>query len=127
MMFAISFVAVMAIMFGMSAIQPMTTAESERAELFHKRLETPIGDLPEERAAVKHDEQAVSPFGIVGICVTCIGILMLGVQPFIHSEDFLPMAMNVVLGLVLVTIGVLMAWLSWRSSRIKVPSPSGEG
>jgi SSS family transporter len=127
MMFAISFVTVMTIMFGMSAIWPMTAAESQRAELFHKRLETPIGGLPEDQAAVKHDEQAVSPFGIVGICVACIGILMLCVQPFIRSEEFLPMAMNVILGLVLVTIGLMMAWLSRRSSRRKSPLPSGEG
>ena len=110
--FAVSFVTVMAIMFGMSAIWPMTAAESQRAELFHTRLETPIGDLPEEQAAVKHDEEAVSPFGIVGVCVACIGILMLCVQPFIGSEDDLPRVMNVILALVLVAIGLLMAWLS---------------
>ena len=91
--FAASFVTVMAIMFGMSAVWPMTAAESQRAELFHTRLETPIGELPEERAAPKQDEKAVSPFGIVGVCVTCIGILMLCVQPFI--AETLPMVVNV--------------------------------
>jgi Na+/proline symporter len=112
--FAVSFVAVMTIMFGLSAIWPMTVAESQRAELFHQRLETPIGDLPEERAAAKQDQEAVSPFGIVGVCVACIGLLMLCVQPFIGER--LPMTINVILGLALITIGSLMAWLSRRSS-----------
>jgi hypothetical protein len=121
--FAVSFVTVMAIMFGMSAIWPMTAAESERAELFHKRLETPIGDMPEEREAAKHAEEAVSPFGIVGVCVACIGLLMLCVQPFIGER--LPMVLNVILGLVLVTIGGSMAWLSRRSRLAKAALAGG--
>ncbi len=122
--FAISFVTVMAVMFGMSAIWPMTAAESQRAELFHQRLATPIGDLPEDHAAVKHDEHVVSPFGIVGICVACIGILMLCVQPFISER--LPMVLNAILGLVLLTIGVLMAWLSNRGSRRFLQDSEGQ-
>ena len=54
-------------------------------ELFHKRLETPVGGLPEDQAAVKYDAEAVSPFGIVGVCVICIGLLMLAVQPWIDA------------------------------------------
>ncbi len=115
--FAASFVTVMAIMFGMSAVWPMMAAECARAELFHTRLETPIGELPEERAAPKQDEEAVSPFGIVGICVVCIGLLMLCVQPFIHEQ--FPRVVNAILGLVLVTIGGLMAWASRRSRLAK--------
>ena len=122
--FAASFVTVMAVMFGMSALWPMTVAESQRAELFHQRLETPIGGLPEDQAAVKHDEHVVSPFGIVGVCVACIGILMLCVQPFISER--LPMVLNVILGLVLVTIGLLMAWLSKRSSRRFLQNSEGQ-
>ena len=134
MMFAISFVTVMVLMFGISAIWPMTAAESQRAELFHKRLETPVGGLPEDQAAAKQDEQAVSPFGIVGVCVACIGLLMLCVQPFIGSGELLPRVMNVVLALVLVAIGASMAWLSKQSSRrlavslqTASPAPVGRG
>jgi solute:Na+ symporter, SSS family len=111
--FAASCVAVMAAMFGLSAIWPMTAAESTRAEVFHKRLETPIGGLPEDRPAIGQDEEAVSPFGIVGICVICIGALMLVVQPWI--ADRLAMLLNVLLGLVLVAMGTLMTWLSRRA------------
>lgn len=133
MIFAFSFVAVLAIMFGMSAIWPMTAAESDRAELFHRRLETPIGGLPEDRSAIKHDEEAVSPFGIVGVCVACIGILMLCVQPFIRSPEMRPIVINGILGLVLVAIGSLMAWASKRSrqrlaldKQAASPLPAGE-
>jgi solute:Na+ symporter, SSS family len=114
LMFAISFVTVTVLMFGISAIWPMTSEESQRAEVFHERLETPIGGLPEDRAAA-HEEEAVSPFGIVGICVACIGGLMLCVQPFIRSEEIQPMVINAVLGLVLVAIGLPMAWLDRRN------------
>lgn len=92
--------------------------------MFHTRLETPIGELAEERAAPKQDEEAVSPFGIVGICVVCIGLLMLCVQPFIHEQ--LPKVVNVILGLVLVTIGGLMAWASHRSRLAKAVLAAGE-
>ncbi len=45
------------------------------------------------------------PFGIVGVCVACIGLLMLCVQPFIGER--LPMVINVILGLVLITTGLV--------------------
>ena len=122
MMFAINFVTVMAIMFGMSAIWPMTREESQRAELFHRRLATPVGGLPEDQA-VKEHEEAFSPFGVVGICVVCIGALMLCVQPWIH--DWLPRMLNIILALVLIALGSLMAWGSARSSRKASAAPPG--
>lgn len=111
--FAVSFVVVMGLMFGLSAIRPMTAAESQRAELFHQRLDTPVGDLPEDQAAVTPEEEPVSPFGIVGICVICIGVLMLIVQPWIAER--LAMLLNLLLGLILVALGGLMTWLSHRA------------
>jgi SSS family transporter len=103
--FAVSFVVVMALTFGLSAVWPMTAAESERAEVFHRRLETPIGSLPEEQGVQRHEE-AFSPFRVVGACVICIGVLMLCVQPWIHER--LPLILNVVLAFVLIGIGALM-------------------
>jgi SSS family transporter len=109
--FAVSFVTVMGIMFGMSAIWPMTEAESERAEVFHRRLETPIGGLPEDQGVERHEE-AFSPFRVVGLCIMCIGVLMLCVQPWIHER--LPLILNVILAFVLIGIGALMYWGSGR-------------
>jgi SSS family solute:Na+ symporter len=109
--FAVSFLMVMAITFGWSALQPMTVAEAERAEVFHRRLETPIGGLPEDQG-VEQREEAFSPFRVVGICVMCIGALMLCVQPWIHER--LLVILNVVLACVLVAIGALMYWASAR-------------
>jgi solute:Na+ symporter, SSS family len=113
MIFTINFGVVMALMFGLSAIWPMTAAESQRAEKFHKRLETPIGGLPEDQAALGHDDQAVSPFGIVGVCVICIGLMMMGVQWWIPAG--LARNLNVLLGLALIALGALMAWASRRA------------
>ena len=103
----------------------MTAAESQRAELFHTRLETPIGELPEERAATKQDEEAVSPFGIVGICVV-VHRAFDALRAAVYPEQF-PRVVNVILGLVLVTIGGLMAWASRRSRLAKAALAAGEG
>lgn len=112
LMFAVNFITVMVLMFGLSAIRPMTPAESERAELFHRRLETPIGELPEDQSEKQHEE-AFSPFRVVGVCVMCIGVLMLCVQPWIHER--LPLILNIILACVLIAIGGLMTWASTRS------------
>jgi solute:Na+ symporter, SSS family len=111
--FAFSAAAVLVLMYGLSAIRPIAGAEKQRVALFHKRLDTPIGGLPEDNLPEGGREAAVSPFGIVGLCVTCIGVLMLCVQPFIGEA--LPKILNVMLGLVLVSIGGSMSWLSRRA------------
>jgi Na+/proline symporter len=115
LMFAIDALVTLLVMFGASAIWPMGTAESERVALFHRRLATPVGELPEEKAAkaAAQWEKAVSPFGIVGVCVVVIGAMMLCVQYFIH--DTLPMLLNLVLGGSLLVIGGLMSWGSRRA------------
>ncbi len=117
MIFTISFASVMVMMFGVSALWPMTAAESERGELFHQRLLTPVGGLPEDRSAIGHGEEVVSPFGIVGVCVACIGVLMLIIQPWIVGQ--LAGLLNAGLGVGLVLLGVLLAAASWRNSKRK--------
>ncbi|HLA85073.1 MAG TPA: hypothetical protein VJL29_09780 [Thermoguttaceae bacterium] len=110
--------AVLALRYSFSAIRPMGVQEAQRVALFHKRLDAPIGELPEDRVggeAEGQPEGAISPFRIVGICVACIGVMMLCIQPFIHER--LPQVLNVILGLVLVAIGWTMTWLSKRASR----------
>jgi Na+/proline symporter len=116
--FAINMVVTLSVLFGVSAIWPMNAAESQRVGLFHRRLATPVGDLPEEQAAraAGDQEKAVSPFGIVGVCVLAIGAMMLCIQPFIpHKDNLLPMLLNLLLGGVLIVIGGLMSWGSSRA------------
>ena len=105
MIFAVSFVTVMTIMFGMSAIWPMTVAESQRADLFHKRLATPIGSLPEDEAGKQHEE-AFSPFRVVGICVLLIGVLMFSIQPWLSHG--LANWLNLGIAAVLLSIGAMV-------------------
>jgi solute:Na+ symporter, SSS family len=113
--FAISTLTVLALMYGLSAIWPMGAAERERVAAFHRRMDAPIGELPEDRSPTESSDGAVSPFRIVGVCVVCIGVLMLCVQPFI--DEWLPRVLNVILGLTLVAIGWSMTWLSKRARR----------
>jgi SSS family solute:Na+ symporter len=107
---AVSAVAVILIMAGLSALLPMGPEEKKRVEMFHQRLDMPIGALPEDKPSEVDQVQGVSPFRIVGTCVACIGALMLCVQPFISGR--LPLVLNVVLGLTLISIGVLMVRFS---------------
>jgi SSS family transporter len=118
LIFAVNMVVTLLMLFGLSAIWPMGAAESQRVGLFHRRLATPVGDLPEERAAkaASDREKAVSPFGVVGACVLAIGVMMLCVQPFIpYKDDKLPMLLNLALGGALIVIGGLMTWGSSRA------------
>jgi solute:Na+ symporter, SSS family len=119
--FAVSATVVLLLMYGLSFIRPMGTAEAARVALFHRRLDTPIGGLPEDIPPEGEREAAVSPFRIVGICVACIGLLMLCVQPFINEP--LPKILNVVLGLTLVAIGWSMYWLSKRAGQKSTGKP----
>ncbi|MCC6126488.1 MAG: hypothetical protein IT426_16130 [Pirellulales bacterium] len=121
--FAFSAAAVLLLMYGLSAIRPMSAAETQRVEQFHLRLDTPIGGLPEDAPPEGDREATVSPFRIVGVCVACIGLLMLCVQPFI--QETLPKILNVVLGLVLVALGGAMYWLSKRAER-KAATKTGD-
>jgi Na+/proline symporter len=120
--FFISTVFTLSVMFGVSAITPMRREEQERVALFQRRLATPVGELPEEqaeRAAAKPDETAMSPFGVVGICVLLIGLLMLVIQPWLFTAGHeLANWLNLGIALLLVVIGGSMSWLS-RQARAR--------
>jgi solute:Na+ symporter, SSS family len=117
--FLISAIFTLAVMFGVSAITPMSSEEKERVALFQRRLATPVGELPEEqaeRAAAKPDEAAMSPFGVVGICVLLIGLLMLVIQPWLFTSGHnLANWLNLGIALLLVVIGGSMSWLSSKA------------
>jgi hypothetical protein len=93
-----------------SAVRPMTENERERTIAFHKRLDTPIGELEEDRAAAAPGAAIFSPFRVVGISILAIGGMMLAVLPWVNGA--LAQRLDLFLGLLLLVIGGLMTWRS---------------
>jgi solute:Na+ symporter, SSS family len=111
--FLISAVFTLAVMFGVSAATGMSPAEEERVAMFQRRLATPVGELPEDKAAESPQEKVLSPFRVVGICVLLIGLLMLAIQPWLlTSGHVLANWLNLGIAALLVLIGGSVTWLS---------------
>ncbi len=97
-----------------SEAQPMVS-EPERIDAFRKRLDAPIGTLPEDR----DDEPATrgsapfSPFGVVGLSTLLIGVMLLAVLPFLKRT--LAFQVNTTIGLSLSLAGLGMIWASRRA------------
>lgn len=101
---------------AVSIFKPMTAAERARVEAFGQRLETPIGDLPQDNVGtLDAGGPALSPFRVVGIAVVCIALMMLGVLPWVG--DHLARLLDGLLGVVLLIGGGFMAWYSGRPAR----------
>jgi Na+/proline symporter len=101
-----------AMMFVASVLAPSTAEARDRIEAFHKRLDTPIGELEEDRVAVRSAGYIMSPFYIVGMCVLCIGALMMLILPWIG--DKLALALDAGLGATLIFLGAVALRLSRR-------------
>ena len=88
-----------------SRLFPASVATRERIDAFYRRLHTPIGHLPEDLA---HGEQSAppSPFGVVGVCIAAIGLMMLCVLPWTGGGAVA--ALDAVLGSGLLLLGVLL-------------------
>ena len=102
-------------MFITSLLARVTDEARERIEAFHVRLETPIGDLPEDIATVRQAGYIMSPFYVVGMCVLAIGVLMLAVLPWIHEA--MAFGLDAALGLGLAALGATWVWLSRRPTK----------
>ena len=85
---------------------PASVATRERIDAFYRRLHTPIGQLPEDLA---HGEQSAppSPFGVVGVCVLVIGLMMLCVLPWTGGGAVA--ALDAVLGGGLLVLGLALS------------------
>jgi Na+/proline symporter len=95
---------------GISFLYPAHGSESIRVATFLAKLETPIGDLPEDHQA--GGTQGISPFRIVGICTLAIG-LMLGVTlPFVSGS--LPFYMVLSFAILLFGLGGMMVYRSGK-------------
>ncbi len=97
-----------------SLLRPMNPEARARVEAFHKRLAAPIGTLEEDKAALAHTSSILSPFWVVGICIIAIGLMMLGVLPWVNEP--LAFGMDIALGLALMLVGGI--WV-WRGKRVK--------
>jgi SSS family transporter len=95
-----------------SALKPAPEEERERAEEFLRLLETPIGQLEKDRALME-GQVGFSPFGVVGLSIAAIGLLMLGTLPWLLGTE--AFSLDLFLGLLLIVIGAVL-W--WRSRRI---------
>jgi len=96
-----------------SSLRPIGIGERNRVELFRNRLATPIGQLAQDQPAITAGEKILSPFFVVGISILLIGLLMLGVLPWVKVR--LAFYLDLSLGVILVIIGGLMTWQSGRS------------
>jgi len=98
------------VMVAGSLLLPRPRREAERVEAFHRRLETPVGQLPEDIQPT--GGKVVSPFGIVGVSTAIIGAMMLVVLPWVREGLAFEMAAGV--GVVLLVLGSLAAYGSHR-------------
>jgi Na+/proline symporter len=111
---AVNALVTLTVMLVTSALFPMSAEQKERVEAFHKRITTPIGQLEEDRHVLDPSKMVFSPFRVVGICVAIIGLMLLGILPWV--EGGMALGLGAVLGLGMVIVGALMAWKSRRFS-----------
>jgi hypothetical protein len=83
----------------------MNDEERGRAEAFHQRLKTPIGELEEDRTSAAGAE-ILSPFRVVGISIILIGLMMLGVLYWVTGP--LAFGLDLGFGALLVLLGAAM-------------------
>lgn len=86
-----------------------------RVEEFLGRLQTPIGDLEDDRVEEPARGEIISPFRVVGTCTAIIGALLIAVTPWTRTR--LGLVLDLVLGGFLVVSGVYVAWRSGRGLR----------
>ncbi len=108
-LFACNTLVTLIAMLLVTELKPMGNKERERADSFHERLRIPIGKLQEDQPPPEA-AKIPSPFFVVGISVLLIGLLMVGVQPWVKGG--LASRLNLGLAAVLIAIGGLMAWRS---------------
>lgn len=99
------------VMMLVTLLFPMGREERARVESFLQRLDTPIGGLEEDHRVMAEAGYILSPFRVVGVCVLCIGLLMLALLPWV-AKDPMPFKLDLFLGLVLAVIGAVLMWRS---------------
>ncbi len=105
-------------MVGVSLLFPQSAEERRRAESFMRRLDVPVGEMDEDLAVSTAAGGAViSPFRVVGISTMLIGVLMLGILPYVAGE--LAYTMDLWIGAALLVVGGVMVLSSWRQRKLR--------
>ncbi|GMV92389.1 MAG: hypothetical protein AMXMBFR82_21670 [Candidatus Hydrogenedentota bacterium] len=104
-------VVTLAVMFVASAIAPASAEAQARTDAFLKRIEMPIGSLPDDDDS-ESKGSAFSPFRVVGISIALIGVLMLAMMPVIQGRTETMLAGGI--GGLLLAIGGVVTWASRR-------------
>jgi solute:Na+ symporter, SSS family len=94
-----------------SWLWPANAFAQARTDAFIERLHVPIGRLPEDRESGQVDA-SLSPFRVVGVAVALIGLLMLGVLPWVPRGTDFQLVLG--LGVFLLVIGGLAALATSR-------------
>jgi solute:Na+ symporter, SSS family len=94
-------------------IAPASAAAQARIDAFIKRLDTPIGELPEDQQP-DGDASMLSPFSVVGVSIALIGALMLIILPWVGGGIIF--LLDALLAILLLVGGGAMAFLSQKSA-----------
>ena len=90
-----------------SRLFPAGCAEAGRVEAFLRKLDTPVGCLPEDNQS--GGTQQISPFRIVGICTVIVGIILAGIVPFARQGMSFYIVLSIV-GVLIVLGGLMVYW-----------------
>ena len=82
-------------------------------EDFIRRLDTPVGQLPEDNQA--GGTQEISPFRIVGKCTVIIGLMLALILPYAKRGGSFGIVLSVVC--VLIILGGIMIYGSRKKKR----------
>lgn len=114
LIFASTLITTLFVTLAVSLTWPMEENERQRADAFSDRLKAPVGSLPEDHLG-EIGSTAFSPFGIVGACVFCIGLMLTGVIPWIGFD--LAGFLTVGFGVLMLVIGAVMFFASRPRSK----------
>ncbi len=93
-----------------------TAEEVEQADRFLERLRVPVGELDGDAPpAAAGGKGVISPFRVVGISTALIGLMILGVAPWVKGT--LALVMDIVMGIALAAVGVVMTYFSRRVAK----------
>jgi len=111
----------MAGMFIGTRIFRQTAEEDRRVAEFFRRISIPIGQM-EEDVVLKRESgtRGISPFRVVGICVSLTSLLLISVVPWIEAGEATHTNLMVAGGLLLA--GILMIFFSRKSGAKENPT-----
>ena len=102
-----------AVMAVVSLLLPSSRQRQSEIDDFHRRLDTPIGELPEDEEGAA-EGGAQSPFGVIGLSILLIGVLLFAVLPWVPRG--LALALDACFAAALATLGGVLVWANGRQT-----------